>query len=343
MSDTKIERSVLPIHDRHHVGLVTYDVGVTGVETPSDLNLATSSAGQTVSAQAGRLNPRCATKRNNSAGMERVTKRFAVVGTVIALGIGGLYPARAIAQTSPSENWQFGAIVYVYFPSLAGSTSFPGSGSSIDVSADKIISNLKFAFMGAFEAQKGPWGAFTDVIYTNLGGSKSATRDLAIGGAQLPAGITANVSLDIQQWVWTLAGNYRALSTPQASLDVFGGARLLSVKQKLNWSFSGDVGPFVGPGRQGTSQESLDNWDGIVGVKGRLNLGAGPGWFVPYYLDLGTGASHFTWQGIVCIGYAFGWGELRGVWRYLDYDFKSGQTIKSLSLDGPAVGVAFRW
>jgi len=74
-----------------------------------------------------------------------------------------------------------------------------------------------------------------------------------------------------------------------------------------------------------------------------LNLSAGHGWFVPYYVDVGTGASHFTWQGIAGIGYAFSWGELLGVWRYLDYDFKSGKTIKSLSLDGPAVGVAFRW
>jgi hypothetical protein len=43
-----------------------------------------------------------------------------------------------------------------------------------------------------------PFGAVTDVMYLNLGGSKSATRDLAIGGAQLPAGITANASLGIE-------------------------------------------------------------------------------------------------------------------------------------------------
>jgi hypothetical protein len=148
-----------------------------------------------------------------------------------------------------------------------------------------------------------PFGAVTDVMCLNLGGSKSATRDLAIGGAQLPAGITANASLDIEGWVWTLAGTYRALSTPQASFDTFAGARLLSLKEKLNWAFSGNVGPFVGPGRQGSSQESLDNWDGIVGIKGRLNLSAGQGWFVPYYVDVGTGASHFTWQAIAGIGY----------------------------------------
>jgi hypothetical protein len=283
------------------------------------------------------------TKHARSARIARMTRRSVIAGAVMVLGIGALSPTRATAQTSPAADWQFGAIVYGYFPSLDGSTTFPSDGTSVDVSADKIISNLKFAFMGAFDAQKGPFGGFTDVMYLNVGGSTSATRDLAIGGAPLPAGITANASLDIEGWVWTLAGSYRPLSTPQASFDTFAGARLLSLKEKLNWAFSGNVGPFVGPGRQGSSQQSLDNWDGIVGFKGRLNLGDGHGWFIPYYVDVGTGASDFTWQGIAGIGYAFRWGELLGVWRYLAYDFKSGKTIESLSLDGPAVGVAFRW
>ena len=37
----------------------------------------------------------------------------------------------------------------------------------------------------------------------------------------------------------------------------------------------------------------LDNtiWDGIIGAKGRLALGANRQWFVPYYVDVGTGAA----------------------------------------------------
>ncbi|HEX4387716.1 MAG TPA: hypothetical protein VH109_03720 [Steroidobacteraceae bacterium] len=64
-------------------------------------------------------------------------------------------------------------------------------------------------------------------------------------------------------------------------------------------------------------------------------------WFVPYYVDLGTGQSEFTWQGITGLGYAFHWGEVIGVWRYLDYRFSSHSS--SLTLNGPAIGVAFRW
>ncbi len=78
--------------------------------------------------------------------------------------------------------------------------------------------------MGSLEAQKGRWGAFTDILYVDLGNSKSGTRDIAVGGGRLPVGVTADAQLDLKGTVWTLAGNYRALSTPDSTLDVFAGA-----------------------------------------------------------------------------------------------------------------------
>lgn len=261
----------------------------------------------------------------------------------MVLGVGMLAPSWGIAQVPPDADWQFRATIYGYLPTLSGATRFPAAGSDIEVSPNQLISNLKFTFMGAFEAQKGSWGAFTDVMYLNVGGSKSGTRDLVVGGVQLPVGVTANASLDIKSWVWTLAANYRALSTPEGNLDVFAGTRLLDLKEGLNWQFSADVGPFVGPGRQGSSEANLTHWDGIVGVKGRRNFGAESRWFVPWYLDIGTGDSHLTWQAIAGVGYAFNWGELIAAWRYLDYDFKSGKAIESLKLNGAAIGVTFRW
>jgi hypothetical protein len=268
--------------------------------------------------------------------------QLAAASAMLILGIAVLFPTPADAQASPSEDWQFRAAIYGYLPSVGGSSAFPSSGTSIDVSADAIISSLKFVFMGTFEAQRGSWGGFTDVLYVDLGQSKSGTRDLMIGGSQIPQGITADASLDIEGWLWTLAGQYEALSTPIANLDVFAGTRLLSLKEKFDWAFSADVGPFVGTGRQGISQETLENLDGIVGIKGRL-IGPGHRWFVPYYFDVGTGDSQFTWQGVLGIGYALGWGEVIAAWRYVDYDFKTGTIIESLDLNGPGVAIAFRW
>jgi hypothetical protein len=43
------------------------------------------------------------------------------------------------------------------------------------------------------------------------------------------------------------------------------------------------------------------------------------------------------------VGYAFGWGDLKVAWRYLDYDLESGAPIADLNFSGPALGATFRW
>jgi hypothetical protein len=111
-------------------------------------------------------------------------------------------PAPGLAQDA--DAWRFRASVYAYLPTISGSTAFPsgagGSGASVDV--DQILENLKFTFMGSFEAQRGQLGFFTDVVYLNVGDSKSGSRALAIGGTDLPAGASA-----------------RSTSTSRASVD----------------------------------------------------------------------------------------------------------------------------
>jgi len=103
------------------------------------------------------------------------------------------------------------------------------------------------------------------------------------------------------------------------------------------------VGPFAGPSRIGSRTVTEQNWDAIVGVKGRVGIGASREWFVPYYVDIGTGDSDLTWQGMVGIGYAYPWGEVVATWRYLDYSFKSSAKVDDLKMTGPLLGVAFRW
>lgn len=259
---------------------------------------------------------------------------------VLLLGVGS-FAVPAAAQT-PSSDWQFDAIIYAYMPQINGSATFR-TGTTADISVDpsQILSSLNFAFMGAFEARKGPWGVFTDIMYMNVSNSKSVTRALSIDGVPIPGGVTANANLGIKSPVWTLAGEYRVVSAPSATVDLLVGTRALYLDQNLSWQFSSDVGPFVGPARQGSSESSHDNWDGIVGAKGRWMFGDRHAWFVPLYLDVGTGGSKLTWQGYGGLGYAFSWGEVIGVWRYLDWQFSSNSA--SFSLNGPAIGVAFHW
>ena len=277
--------------------------------------------------------------------MKTSTRMKPLIVTVAAtlFGAGAMVSASAAAQDL-SDEWRFRAFIYLWAPQIKGSATFPGDNTAdFDLKFHTIFDNLKMAGMGTLEAQKGRWGAFTDVIYMNVGATGTKTRDGTIDGVPLPVGVTANAGVGIKAWVWTLAGSYRVQSSQDLDMDVFAGARLLWLQPLLTYNFNFDVGPFAGPSRVGSRTVTEQNWDAIVGVKGRVGIGASREWFVPYYVDIGTGESDLTWQGLVGIGYAFSWGDVVASWRYLDYNFKSSSKVDDLKMNGPLLGVALRW
>jgi hypothetical protein len=269
------------------------------------------------------------------------TLRAAVASTLAILSICTIAPREARAQTSGVE---FRATGYGYVPSLEGSMKFPtGGDATIDVKSDTLLDNTNLALMGAFEVQKGRWGGFADGMYFNVASTRSNASTFDISGVQLPPGIAADASLDVKSWVFTTAANFRAVSTPRVTLDLFGGGRLLKVKSELGWEFNTDVGPFAGPARRGAGTSDNDNWDGVGGVKGRISFSKDSGLFVPYYADAGAGQSDLTWQAMAGVGYAFRHAELLAVWRYLEYEIEPGNRLETINFNGPTAGVTFRW
>jgi hypothetical protein len=115
------------------------------------------------------------------------------------------------------------------------------------------------------------------------------------------------------------------------------------MRPKVDWALTGNVGPIALPDRAGSRELTEQNWDLVVGVKGRAKLGQGGTWFAPYYLDLGTGESKFTWQAVAGVGYTFGWGDLVATYRYTEYQMKSDQALQDLTFSGPTIGATFRW
>jgi hypothetical protein len=261
-------------------------------------------------------------------------------GCLLALGVAGLAPVAAQAQTA-ADQWQWELAIYGWFPAIGGTTSFPSgnSGPSIDVSAGDVIDALKMTFMGQAEVRKGQWGAWTDIVYADLGGSKNGSRDFTVGGR--PVGVTADLSLDVKSTVWTLAGLYNLSSTAENTTDLLFGARMLNMKQTLSWSLATAIPEL--PTRSGQASVEATNWDAIVGLKGRYYFGAERRWFLPYYADVGTGQSKLTWQVNAGVGYKFDWGSTFLTYRYLDYQFKSGDALQSMNMSGALVGVAFQF
>jgi hypothetical protein len=252
-------------------------------------------------------------------------------------------PLSALAQ-SDDDAWQYRGTLYVYAPSISGKTTFPesGGGSSASVDGEDILNALEFAFMGAFEARRQDWGVFTDLIYLNLGAGASGSRDLTLGGEELPADAAAEIDYDLEGLAWSLTGEYQ-IASGSRTLDLLAGARLLDIESNLKWTITGDVGSVPVVDRAGDRRTTLQNVDAIVGCKGLIRFGSHQSWFVPYYLDVGTGESDLTWQAMAGLGYSFDWGDVLGALRYLDYDMASGSAIKELTFNGPAVAVSFRW
>ena len=119
-------------------------------------------------------------------------------------------------------------------------------------------------------------------------------------------------------------------------VDLLAGFRYLGLDAELKWAIAGSHDLLDRAGEASSDQEL---WDGLVGVNGQVRFGDGA-WFMPYYLDVGAGSSNWTWQGLVGVGYRFGWGETTLALRSLSYDFDDKDA--NLRFTVPALGVTFR-
>jgi hypothetical protein len=275
--------------------------------------------------------------------------RVLYVTTFLALAGTGPLPALAATDTgvviTKSDTWQFSASLYGWIAGVGGTAYFPVAGTTTNfkVDAKTLLNHLELGGAGTFDVHKGNWGAFTDVMYMDLGGGKSNTRDFTLGNTAIPASTTADLHLGVKSWIWTIAGECRVAANSAWTVDVLAGARYLDLAQTLNWSISGALGPLPPAERTGSSEGGPKIWTGIIGVKGRYAFGADGKWSVPFYLDGGTGDSIYTYQGALGLGYSFQWGEVAAMWRYLGYTPQSNTRIGDVYFSGPLIGATFRW
>jgi hypothetical protein len=256
---------------------------------------------------------------------------------LIVAGIAGVVTmgtamAQASAQSAAEGDWKFRAQIYGWFPGISGETIFPppsNGGASLGLEASDYLKALHFVFMGGLEARKGRYGLLTDYIYLDFKANRSRSGDFSLTGPgghlTIPADALADVGLRLRGWSWSAAGTYALIDKPSYELQAVG-----------------NVASLPPASLQGAATVKPAVWDAIVGVKGRAQLGQGR-WFAPYYIDIGTGESDFTWQAMGGVGYAFDWGEVVGSYRHLDYRFGQSSGMQSLTFSGPAVSFAFRF
>jgi hypothetical protein len=257
-------------------------------------------------------------------------------------------PLCAVAQEA--EHWTFTLTPYLWLPNVNGTLKYspPPSGNGapeVTTGPNNYLENLNAVFMLAGEARKGKWSILSDVIYLGFGSEDSTVKAVNFGGSVVSTSLNTGTKSSLTGWQWMLAGGYTVLQTPGATLDVIGGFRYLGIEARSDWQLSATV---TGPGgaqtfpASGNISRRTDLWDGIIGVRGRVRLGEGA-WFVPYHLDVGTGSSTFTWQGLVGIGYAFKWGDALFGYRRLYYDQSGDKLLQDFRFSGPTFGASFRF
>jgi hypothetical protein len=276
----------------------------------------------------------------------------AVFGIVLlAATTAVFFTTAAQAQLdAPSDRWTFSITPYLWLPNINGTLKYqvpPGAGGSPDVQVGPFdwLEALQFAMMISGEVRKGRGLIFTDLIYLNFSNEKSSVKAIDFGGSIVSS--SGNVSTDstLRGGAWTLAGGYAVLTERPVALDVFGGLRYFGLEASTDWQLALAV---TGPGggqtfpRAGSVSQRMDLWDGIVGAKGRVWLGSSH-WSIPYYLDVGTGTSLLTLQGMLGFAYSFKWGDVTLAYRYLYYDQKNDELIQNMHFNGPALGVTFRF
>lgn len=261
----------------------------------------------------------------------QLLKAFPAVLGASALAMAST-PAQS-ADKADGDDWEFTAAVYLYGAAAEGEME---SGVSIDVSFDDVLQNLDMAFMGLFEARKARWSLLVDLIYLDASTNKDATVPIpGVPGPLMPA-VKLEADAELKAWFFNLLGGYRVTDTDRWNLDVVAGARYFDLD--LSFDLGGNLGMQSASTDLSPSETVLD---GVVGVRGQVNLGEK--WFLPYYADGGTGQSDATWQAFSGLGYRFGWGDVALTYRYIKWEFGSSTDVEDFILKGPLLSAAFHF
>lgn len=278
-----------------------------------------------------------------------------------ALATLGLLASPAMAQTqgpATGDAWAFNVMPYLWLPGVKGDLNYgppsAGGGSpNVSINSGNVLDALEFAAMVNGSARKNRWVIATDFIYLHMASDKGAVRSVDLNPGSGPVNVatsslSAGADVDLKGKVWTLGGGYTVVQTPKVNIDMLAGFRYLGLETTTDWNLtttvtgttSGRTATFA---RTGSVSQKEDIWSALVASQGRFVLADGP-WFANYYLDVGTGSSAFTWQGVAGLGYAFKWGDVVLDYRYLYYSQDGdNKLIDNLSFAGLGLGVNFRF
>jgi opacity protein-like surface antigen len=246
------------------------------------------------------------------------------ITAAIAVAAGASTKTAADPGTDGASGWQFAVTPYLWAPMISAEIDPVQDGSvDMDTSFTDILSNLKFAFMGAFDVRHERFVMLGDIIFLHVGSE-----------ADGPAGFV-ETDVDLATFIGTAAAGYRVVDEGPLFVDLFAGGRLTSIDAEIE---------LAGPLQSVEEDRSKTSLAPVVGARFRAPLGER--WGLAAYGDLGGFGltSDLTWQLMGTVQYDISnhWRVAAG-YRHVAAKIDKGDTDIKLTLSGPIIGFSYRF
>ncbi|MAM09596.1 MAG: hypothetical protein CML23_03870 [Rhizobiaceae bacterium] len=245
-------------------------------------------------------------------------------------------PAPQPAIPALANGWSFELTPYIWGAGLSGKVSPFSSAPTVRVerSFSEILEELNLAGFVNFHATNGRFGAYADVMYVDT------REDHATGPVTLPGfgpvpGV--NVNLDTKLFNAALFGTYRLADTERLALDALAGVRVFRA-----WA---DVSAAI-PGTPYTYQARSDfGWvDPAVGARLEYDFGKGFGFVGQADIGGASWGSDLTWQAMGAVTYDVSSATAVSLgYKYLSVDYDRDGHLLDIDMQGPTLGLTFRF
>ena len=144
-------------------------------------------------------------------------------GVAAVAGTGGKTVAPAAELTAPPLNpWSVTVTPYGWLAGMEGTVGVKGYTAETSVGIDQILDNLDMTAMMNVELQRGRWGGWMDGLYLKMS-----------AGADTPGPLLSSVDVSVEQIAAEAAVFYRLWEGEKGFVDVYAGARYMSVGSDL--------------------------------------------------------------------------------------------------------------
>ena len=223
----------------------------------------------------------------------------------------------AALASDEGNGWTHNLSTYLW---VADTTTEVDSAESVLKFSD-AVDLLDSGLILNYEGEGERFGFIADLIYVSL--SDDST---------LPGPFASDVDISLEGFIANFQLTRRFVKRDDFSLDLMAGLRIYALESELKIK----SGPLTG------SKSNADEKfiDAIIGARGRWDSDR---FFAVLYGDIGTGDTDITWQVYATVGYKFNekWSTHLG-YAHLEWEFDD-DVLDKQSIDGPLIGVTYRF